>query len=48
VNIGDIEYSSLKGKVSEAEWRARVDLAAIYRLYVLPATFGIRGNYNFR
>jgi ribulose-5-phosphate 4-epimerase/fuculose-1-phosphate aldolase len=27
--------ASLKGKVSEAEWRARVDLAALYRLVAL-------------
>jgi ribulose-5-phosphate 4-epimerase/fuculose-1-phosphate aldolase len=27
--------SSLKGKVSEAEWKARVDLAALYRLVAL-------------
>ena len=26
---------SLKGKVSEAEWKARVDLAALYRLVAL-------------
>lgn len=30
--IGDTEYPSLEGKVSEAEWRTRVELAAIYRL----------------
>jgi ribulose-5-phosphate 4-epimerase/fuculose-1-phosphate aldolase len=33
MKIGDIEYQSLRGKVPDAEWRARVDLAAIYRLY---------------
>jgi len=33
LRIADIEYSSLKGKVSESEWTARVELAAIYRLY---------------
>ncbi|MGD9863155.1 MAG: class II aldolase/adducin family protein [Pseudodonghicola sp.] len=32
MKIGDIEYPSLKGKVSDAEWEARVNLAAIYRL----------------
>lgn len=35
MKIGNIEYPSLKGKVSDAEWRARVDLAAIYRLITL-------------
>jgi len=29
---GYLEIPSLKGKVSEAEWQARVDLAACYRL----------------
>src|ERR1700683_965139 len=33
MRIADIEYSSLKDKVSEKEWAARVELAAIYRLY---------------
>ena len=32
MQIGDLEYPSLKGVVSDAEWQARVDLAAIYRL----------------
>lgn len=32
MKIGDVEYPSLKGKVSDEEWGARVDLAAIYRL----------------
>lgn len=32
MKIGDLEYPSLKGKVSDEEWRARVDLAALYRL----------------
>ena len=27
--------SSLRGRVSEAEWRVRVDLAALYRLAAL-------------
>ena len=27
--------NSLKGKVSEEEWKARVDLAALYRLVAL-------------
>jgi ribulose-5-phosphate 4-epimerase/fuculose-1-phosphate aldolase len=35
VKIGELEYPSLKGKVSEAEWQARVDLAALYRLIPL-------------
>ncbi|WP_286837152.1 class II aldolase/adducin family protein [Pseudomonas sp. PGPPP1] len=30
--IGDIEYPSLKGEVSEEEWSARVQLAALCRL----------------
>jgi ribulose-5-phosphate 4-epimerase/fuculose-1-phosphate aldolase len=33
MKIGDIEYTSLKGKVSDAEWNTRVELAAIYRLH---------------
>jgi ribulose-5-phosphate 4-epimerase/fuculose-1-phosphate aldolase len=33
VKIGDIEYSSLKGKVSQAEWTTRVELAAIFRMH---------------
>lgn len=32
MKIGDIAYPSLKGRVSEAEWTARVELAAIFRL----------------
>jgi ribulose-5-phosphate 4-epimerase/fuculose-1-phosphate aldolase len=32
LKIGDVAYPSLKGKVSDAEWRTRVELAAIYRL----------------
>jgi ribulose-5-phosphate 4-epimerase/fuculose-1-phosphate aldolase len=39
--MGDIEYPSLKGKVSDAEWRTRVELAAIYRLYVLLGWFDL-------
>jgi len=35
VKIGDVEYPSLKGTVSEAEWKTRVDLAALYRLIPL-------------
>ncbi len=35
LKLGDIEYPSLKGKVSEAEWKARVELAALYRLIEL-------------
>lgn len=35
LRIGEIEYPSLKGKVSEAEWRTRVELAALYRLIEL-------------
>lgn len=34
MKIGDKEYPSLKGKVSDAEWQTRVELAAIYRLIV--------------
>jgi ribulose-5-phosphate 4-epimerase/fuculose-1-phosphate aldolase len=32
---GQLEIPSLKGKTSEAEWKARVDLAAAYRLVAL-------------
>ncbi|ACL94724.1 class II aldolase/adducin family protein [Caulobacter vibrioides] len=32
---GALPTMSLKGKVSEAEWQARVDLAALYRLVAL-------------
>lgn len=35
VRNGDLEYPSLEGKVSDAEWQARVDLAALYRLIPL-------------
>lgn len=35
MKLGDLEYPSLKGKVSDAEWQARVDLAAIFRLIPL-------------
>jgi len=34
MKIGDTEYPSLKGKVSDAEWQTRVELAAVYRLIV--------------
>ena len=30
--IGETEYPSLKGKVSEAEWQARIETAALFRL----------------
>lgn len=35
MKVGDIEYPSLRGSVSDAEWRTRVELAALYRLAVL-------------
>jgi ribulose-5-phosphate 4-epimerase/fuculose-1-phosphate aldolase len=35
LKIGELEYPSLRGKVSEAEWQARLDLAALYRLIPL-------------
>jgi len=35
MKLGDFEYPSLKGKVSDAEWQARVDLAALCRLIPL-------------
>ncbi len=35
VKDGYLEIPSLKGKVSEAEWQARVDLAACYRLVAM-------------
>lgn len=31
LKMGNIEYPSLKGKVSDAEWQTRVELAALYR-----------------
>lgn len=31
LRFGDVEYPSLEGRVSEAEWEARVNLAALYR-----------------
>jgi ribulose-5-phosphate 4-epimerase/fuculose-1-phosphate aldolase len=34
MRIGDIEYPSLEGVVSEPEWLTRVELAALYRLAV--------------
>lgn len=35
MKLGEMEYPSLKGKVSEGEWQARVELAAIFRLIPL-------------
>ena len=35
LRVGDIEYPSLKGRVSAEEWLARVELAALYRLVVM-------------
>lgn len=35
MKLGDMEYPSLKGKVSDEEWAARVELAAIFRLVPL-------------
>lgn len=32
LRLGDIEYPSLAGKVSDAEWQTRVELAALHRL----------------
>lgn len=32
LRLGDIEYPSLEGKVSDGEWNARVELAALHRL----------------
>ena len=32
MKMGDIEYPSLQGSVSEAEWKTRLDLAAVFRL----------------
>ena len=32
--------TTLKGKVSEAEWKARVDLAALYRLVAVHVGAG--------
>lgn len=32
MNIEGVEVASLKGQVSDAEWQARVELAAMYRL----------------
>lgn len=35
MNVKNLETPSVQGKVSEAEWRVRVDLAASYRLSAL-------------
>jgi hypothetical protein len=35
VVMADGAVTSLKSRVSEAEWKARVDLAALYRLVAL-------------
>lgn len=35
MQLGDTHYPSLRGQVSDAEWQARVELAALYRLTVL-------------
>jgi ribulose-5-phosphate 4-epimerase/fuculose-1-phosphate aldolase len=37
VAVADGSQVSLKGQVSEAEWAARVELAALYRLVALYA-----------
>jgi ribulose-5-phosphate 4-epimerase/fuculose-1-phosphate aldolase len=41
MQIGDIEYPSLKGKVSDAEWETRVELAAIHRLVPIFGWFDL-------
>lgn len=41
----DFRLPSLRGKVSEAEWEARVDLAAAYRLTDLYAMSDLIGNH---
>lgn len=41
MKLGDIEYPTLKGKVSAEEWQARVELAAIYRLIPLFGWFDL-------
>lgn len=35
MKLGDFEYPSLKGKVSDAEWQTRVEMAALCRLIPL-------------
>lgn len=39
--LGDVDYPSLEGKVSDGEWRARVDLAALYRLIPLMGWYDL-------
>lgn len=41
LKFGDTAYPSLEGKVSKAEWRARVDLAALYRLIPLMGWYDL-------
>jgi ribulose-5-phosphate 4-epimerase/fuculose-1-phosphate aldolase len=35
MKIGELEYPALRGMVSDAEWRTRVELAALFRLIPL-------------
>jgi ribulose-5-phosphate 4-epimerase/fuculose-1-phosphate aldolase len=43
MKIGAVEYPSLKGKVPDAEWQTRVELAALYRLIPIMGWFDFAG-----
>jgi ribulose-5-phosphate 4-epimerase/fuculose-1-phosphate aldolase len=56
MKLGDVEYPSLQGKVSDSEWRTRTDLAALFRLIPLmgwwdltqaPAAARIAGEQHY-
>lgn len=40
-----LNLSSLKGKVSDAEWEARVNLAACYRLFDMYGLSDLTANH---
>ena len=42
---GVLQIHSMKGKVSDAEWQARVDLAACYRLVDLYGMADMMANH---
>lgn len=42
---GELKISSMKGKCSEAEWKARVDLAACYRLIEMYGMSDMMANH---
>ena len=43
--VGVLQLPSLKGKVSDAEWQARVDLAACYRLVAIYGMADMAANH---